>query len=671
MGRFVVVVLDGVGVGALPDAKAYGDEGADTLGNLSRIVPLRLPFLRRMGLGNILPVMGVAPVSSPAALPGRLQPLSVGKDTTVGHWELMGLVTAEAFPTYPDGFPEEVMRAFTTAIGREALGNRAASGTEIISQLGDEHVATGRPIVYTSADSVFQVAAHVDVVPLEQLYAWCQAARELLQGPHGVARVIARPFAGHSGAYTRTSQRRDLSLPPPGRTYLDALAEEGVPVIGVGKIAEIFGGRGVSLALKTESNTQNVELVRALVAGCSRVAEFREGLLFTNLVDFDTTWGHRNDVEGFAHGLEQADGGLEKIAAALRAGDRLVLTADHGVDPTTPSTDHSREYAPVLLYPPPAAAPRAVYEGMFADVGATAYEWLTQRERPLGGDSIDRLWPGRGWRRPTPTQSETSGRTAGMPGRVGGEEAAQAARWLRKTLGPAPDVAIVLGSGLVLHPEASAAKQRGNEAVPYGAVPHWRTGAVVGHPHVLTIWTHGGQRIGLLSGRVHEYEGFDLSEVQLPVRTLAAWGVGRVMLTTASGGVSDSVVRGGVVVVDKVLDFQYPEADGRPGRLTATSPVLLEAAQAFVGTHASVPGPQYESPAELRALRTLDVVTVSMSPAGELRAALDEGLDVAVVAVVTNVGDTCHAEVLARSAESAEELEQVVLGCLACWRIRP
>ncbi|MBN1632085.1 MAG: phosphopentomutase, partial [Thermoleophilia bacterium] len=302
MGRFIFVVLDGVGVGALPDAAAYGDAGADTLGNLSRIVPLRLPFLERCGLGNIVPTLGVPPEPQPLCLPGRLAPRSAGKDTTVGHWEHMGLVSPDPFPTYPAGFPDEIIKPFTRRIGVGVLGNKPASGTAIIAELGKEHLATRKPIVYTSADSVFQIASHVDVVPLEQLYSWCKIARELLSGRHAVARVIARPFMGPPGSFVRTKDRRDYSLDPPGPLYLDLLHQAGVPVLALGKISEVFVGRGVSRAVKVGSNDENLALVQDLVAGRSRGLPFDEGLLMTNLVDFDMLWGHRNDVDGFARG---------------------------------------------------------------------------------------------------------------------------------------------------------------------------------------------------------------------------------------------------------------------------------------------------------------------------------------------------------------------------------
>ena len=311
----------------------------------------------------------------PEATYGRLLERGAGKDTTTGHWEMMGLVLERGFPTYPQGFPDEVMAPFTQAIGREALGNRPASGTAIIDELGDEHVRTGRPIVYTSADSVFQVACHEEIVPVPELYAWCAIARRILTGPHAVGRVIARPFAGPAGAYERTPRRRDFSLPPIGPTYLDLLHDEGVPVIGVGKIGEIFTQRGVDVDDHTTDNT-------AGLAACRRRLEtMSHGLLFANLVDFDQTWGHRNDVPGFAAGLHEVDEAVPGLLGALSPGDVAIWCADHGVDPTTASTDHSREYAPLLA----SGLRGGRYDGLFSDVGATAFARLTGREPPLAG----------------------------------------------------------------------------------------------------------------------------------------------------------------------------------------------------------------------------------------------------------------------------------------------
>ncbi len=376
--RIFLVVLDSLGIGELPDAGDYGDKGSDTLGNLARVRPLDLPNFTRLGLGNIRPLDGIPPAASPLACYGRSALASPGKDTTTGHWEMAGIQLAKPFPTYPNGFPPEIIREFERRIGRRVLGNVPASGTEIIERLGEEHLRTGRPIVYTSADSVFQVAAHEEVIPLAELYRICEIARELLRGEHQVGRVIARPFLGRPGAFVRDQQNRhDYAVAPPPGMLLDRLAEAQVPVSAVGKIYDIFLGRGITEHRKTRDNAHGMaEILRA-------AASFPRGLIFANLVDFDSLYGHRNDTEGFARALEEVDRWLPDLLGALRDDDLLILTADHGNDPVTPSTDHSREYVPLLVYGP--RARRGVDLGTrtsLADVGQTVAENFLGRERP-------------------------------------------------------------------------------------------------------------------------------------------------------------------------------------------------------------------------------------------------------------------------------------------------
>ena len=347
MRRVFLIVLDSVGCGALPDAADYGDVGANTLAHIAEASGgLSLPTLQSLGLGNIIPIEGVAPVKTSRAAYGKLGTASKGKDTTIGHWELMGLISPQALPTYPDGFPPEVMDAFTRLTGYGWLGNRTASGTQIIAELGAEHVATGKPIVYTSADSVFQVATHVEVVPLEELYRICRIARsEILTGPHAVARVIARPFTGNARqGFTRTSDRHDFSLTPPKPTLLDRLQDAGIPTLGIGKISDIFNGHGVAESWPTHSNAEGMD---ALLRAVQTVAS---GLIFANLVDFDMLWGHRRDVAGYAAGLEAFDRWLADFLPRLCAEDLLIITADHGCDPLHAGSDHTREYVPLLVY---------------------------------------------------------------------------------------------------------------------------------------------------------------------------------------------------------------------------------------------------------------------------------------------------------------------------------
>lgn len=363
--RIVWVVLDSVGCGEMPDAAAYGDAGSDTLGNIDRIRPLRLPHFARLGLGNLKSLRSVAPADDPHANFGRCTLASPGKDTTTGHWEMAGIHLQQPFPLYPNGFPQDRLSVFEERIGRRSIGNCAASGTEIIQRLGDEHVRTGCPIVYTSADSVFQIAAHEQVIPLPELYEICHAAREVFSE---VGRVIARPFVGDSGKYLRTANRKDYAVPPP-RMLLDELEERSVPVHAIGKIHDVFLGRGITSYAKTKSNAEGV--AQTITA----VRERNRGLIFTNLVDFDMLFGHRNDVEGYAAALEQVDASVPELVDALGPADMLIFTADHGCDPTTPSTDHSREYVPLLVHGP--SLKRGVDLGTrntLADIGQTVAE---------------------------------------------------------------------------------------------------------------------------------------------------------------------------------------------------------------------------------------------------------------------------------------------------------
>ncbi|HEX2294597.1 MAG TPA: phosphopentomutase [Actinomycetota bacterium] len=375
-----LVVLDSVGIGGAPDAAAFGDEGSATLPHVAEAVGgLSLPNLAALGLGHVADVRGVPAVEKPAGAFGTMVERSAGKDTTTGHWELAGVVLERPFPTYPEGFPPEVMERFEAAIGSPTLGNVAASGTEIIERLGAEHVRTGAPIVYTSADSVFQIAAHVDVVPLETLYEMCRVAREILRGDHEVGRVIARPFEGSAGSFRRTPDRHDFSVLPPRPTVLDSIAGAGAEVRGVGKIADIFAGSGVTTSRPTRSNEEGITAV------VEELAAIERGLVFANLVEFDSSYGHRNDPAGYAAALEAFDIRLPEIAAALGPRDVLLVTADHGNDPTTPSTDHSRERVPLLAAGPPVQPGATCGErSTFADCGATIADLLGVQRPPSG-----------------------------------------------------------------------------------------------------------------------------------------------------------------------------------------------------------------------------------------------------------------------------------------------
>ncbi len=382
MPRACVIVLDAVGAGALPDAADYGDEGSDTLGNVARAVGgLDLPSLEALGLGNVEPLEGCPPQPGAPAVAGRLTERSKGKDTTTGHWELMGVVTPQPMPVYPHGFPHDVIDPFMHRTGRGVLGNRPASGTEIIQELGEEHQRTGKWIVYTSADSVFQVAAHEDTIPLEELYDACRTAREILTGKHAVGRVIARPFTGEPGNYERTPNRHDFSLEPKRPNYLSLVRDAGLRVHGVGKIFDIFAGCDIDESHPTKSNVEGITQTERLLR------ELDDGLVFTNLVETDMLWGHRNDPENFHRCLQDFDRRLPDLLDALRSGDLLILTSDHGCDPTTPSTDHSREHALLVAYVEGRNAGGRIHEGEFADVGATVNAWL-------GGKAPTRGIPG-------------------------------------------------------------------------------------------------------------------------------------------------------------------------------------------------------------------------------------------------------------------------------------
>lgn len=380
-GRAVVIVCDGLGVGEAPDAAAFGDAGSDTLGHVLASGDVRIPNLRALGLGNLTPGFQGARNPSPDGAFGKMTARSAGKDTATGHWEIAGLITTKPFRTYPGGFPPEIILPFEERIGRKVLGNKAASGTEILKELGEEHLRTGRPVLYTSGDSVFQVAAHEDLIPPEELYRICRIGYEIACVQHGVCRVIARPFVGKSrDDFKRTPNRRDFPVPPHGETLLDRLSAAGFPVYGVGKIEDIFTGRGISGAVHTRSDGDGIDqTLRAM-------KEIERGLIFTNLVDFDTLYGHRNDVAGYARNLERLDERLPELLGGLREDDVFVLTADHGCDPADVSTDHTREHVPLLVRGPRVRRGRSLgTRPTFADLGATLAENFGQG--PLGAGS--------------------------------------------------------------------------------------------------------------------------------------------------------------------------------------------------------------------------------------------------------------------------------------------
>ncbi len=368
INRVTLIVLDSAGVGELPDAADYGDKGANTFGNLARAAGgLKLPNMEKMGLGNIIDIQGVSPVEAPeSSAYGKASEASSGKDTTIGHWEIAGIIKKNPFPTYPNGFPKEIIEEFESKTGRKVIGNCVASGTQIIEELGDEHVETGALIVYTSADSVFQIAAHEEIVPIDELYRYCEIAREMLS----VGRVIARPFIGKSGEYTRTSNRHDYSIEPEGDTVLDRLKSAGKDVLGVGKIYDIFAGRGLTDYVRSKSNMDGVDKT------IEYLKQDNKGLIFTNLVDFDMSFGHRRDVQGYKNALEEFDARLPEIMSHMKEDDVLMLTADHGCDPTHKGTDHTREYIPILVHGKGIQGANLGVRNSFADIANTIEEML-------------------------------------------------------------------------------------------------------------------------------------------------------------------------------------------------------------------------------------------------------------------------------------------------------
>jgi phosphopentomutase len=384
--RAAIIVLDGLGIGPAHDTAAYGDTGSDTLGNVARAVGgLAMPNFEALGLGCCAPIAGVAATPTPGAAYGVCEPVSAGKDSTTGHWEMCGQILPEPFPTYPAGFPDDVIEEFSRRTGRGVLCNRPASGTAVLDEFGAEQLRTGKWIVYTSADSVFQIAAHEETIPIEELYRACETARAMLHGANGVSRVIARPFTGRAGAWIRTPRRKDYSLPPPGPTLLDRLADRNIPRVGVGKVDDLFAGRNI----RSEHTPTNADAYRLIEAG---LASMTHGLLFANVIEFDQSWGHRNDVPGFHRGLIELDRALPALLAPMREDDLVIFTADHGNDPTTASTDHAREVVPLLVVGPRVRPVALGRRDSFADIGQTVAELLGAAPLEAGVSFLREVW---------------------------------------------------------------------------------------------------------------------------------------------------------------------------------------------------------------------------------------------------------------------------------------
>ena len=641
MKRVIWIVLDSVGAGYLPDAAAYGDEGANTIGHIAERRSLKLPHMAAMGLYN-LPGLHLPPVTEGAGAYGRAMEVSKGKDTTTGHWEMAGLKLDQPFPLYPDGFPKEVMDAFEAAIGTKTLGNKPASGTAILDELGEEHMRTGYPIIYTSGDSVFQIAAHEDIIPIGRLYEMCEIARKQLIGKHAVGRVIARPFVGTGkGHFQRTGRRRDFSLEPTGITVLDALKEKGLDVLGVGKIEDIFAHRGLTQSNHAAGNPACID------AALEYMDQPFHGLLYINLVDFDSVYGHRRDVQGYGDALEYFDARLPEFTGRMTEDDLLVITADHGCDPTWSGTDHTREYVPILCWKKNMAGLRPLgTRNTYADMAATIADYLGIEERFGAVSFLHEL------------EAPADPRMLRIQ---------RAADVVEKALGRV-EIAIVLGSGL-----GDFGRELKNPMeLSYADVPGFPEATVAGHAGTFICGELGGKKVLLMSGRFHSYEGHPMEDVTLPIRVMARLGVKKLFLTNAAGGVNTSFSAGCLMLLTDFINLTGKNPlTGRnldafgprfPDMTDAYDPALrtlaLEAAKELdiplrQGVYCWMNGPTYETPAEIRMVRTLGADAVGMSTVPETIVARHCGLQVLGMSCITNMA----AGVLDQPINHAEVME--------------
>jgi len=624
MKRAILIVLDSVGAGALPDAAQFGDEGANTIGHIAEKMDLKIPNMRALGLGE-LPGLNLTPCEGAGAY-GRALEKSAGKDTTTGHWEMAGVTVTQPFPLYPDGFPREVMDAFEAAIGTKTLGNKPASGTAILDELGEEHMRTGYPIVYTSGDSVFQIAAHEDVIPFEKLYEMCEIARKQLQGRHGVGRVIARPFIGTGkGAFQRTGGRRDFSLEPMAPTILDVMRDAGLDTLGVGKIEDIFAHRGLTQSNHAAGNPACVD------AALAYMKQTFNGLLFINLVDTDSIYGHRRDVEGYGRALEYFDARLPEFYALMGPEDLLIITADHGCDPAFKGTDHTREYAPLLIYLQGMRGQHPIgTRETFADTAATIAEYFGLPER-FGAVSY--------------LKEINAGCEAEM------KRIQHAADAVEQTLGRA-DTAIVLGSGLGDFGNELADKKE----ISYADIPGFPRATVPGHAGRLIAGKLAGKQVLLMSGRFHSYEGHPMQDVVLPIRVMARLGVKNLILTNAAGGVNADFSAGCLMMITDFINLSGknpltgPNLDAFgprfPDMTHAYDPGLRAMARDCAGklgiglrqgVYCWMNGPTYETPAEIRMARILGADAVGMSTVPETIAARHCGMRVLGLSCITNM----------------------------------
>ena len=624
MKRVIWIVLDSVGAGYLPDAAAFGDEGANTIGHIAEKMDLKIPHMLAMGLGQ-LPGLNLPPVYGSGAY-GRAMEKSAGKDTTTGHWEMAGVTVKNPFPLYPDGFPKDVMDAFEAAIGTKTLGNKPASGTVILDELGEEHMRTGYPIVYTSGDSVFQIAAHEEIIPLPRLYEMCEIARKQLQGKHGVGRVIARPFVGSGkGHFTRTGGRRDFSLAPIAPTVLDVLKEAGFETLGVGKIEDIFAHQGLTQSNHAAGNPACID------AALEYMNKDFNGVLFINLVDTDSIYGHRRDVEGYGKALEYFDEKLPEFQSRMGDDDLLIITADHGCDPTYKGTDHTREYVPLLIWKKGLTGQHPIgTRETYADTAATICEFFGLEER-FGAKS---------YLKEIDADCEEEMRRI--------QRAADA---VETALGRA-DIAVVLGSGLGDYGnELTNAKE-----LSYDAIPGFPHATVPGHAGKFIIGNVGDKRVLLMSGRFHSYEGHPMEDVTMPVRVMARLGVKYLILTNAAGGVNLDFRPGTLMLISDFINLSGKNPLTGPN-LDAFGPRFPDMTHAYDrslreiamqvsrkldidlrrGVYCWMNGPCYETPAEIRMARVMGADAVGMSTVPETIVANHCGIKVLGISCITNM----------------------------------
>ena len=624
MKRVIWIVLDSVGAGYLPDAADFGDEGANTLGHIAEKMSLNIPHMLSMGLGQ-LPGLNLPPVYGNGAY-GRALEKSAGKDTTTGHWEMAGVTVEQPFPLYPDGFPKDVIDAFEAAIGTKTIGNKPASGTVILDELGEEHLRTGYPIVYTSGDSVFQIACHEDLYPLPKLYEMCEIARKQLQGKHGVGRVIARPFIGTGkGHFQRTGGRRDFSLTPIAPTVLDVLKEAGYETLGVGKIEDIFAHQGLTGSNHAAGNPACIE------AALEYMDKDFDGVLFINLVDTDSIYGHRRDVEGYGKALEYFDEKLPEFQKKMGDDDLMIITADHGCDPTYKGTDHTREYAPLLIWKKDLQGQHPIgTRETFADTAATICDFFGLPERFGANSYLKEI-------------------DAGCEEEM--RRIQRAADAVETALGRA-DIAVVLGSGL---------GDFGNDLenpreISYADIPGFPRATVQGHAGKFIMGTLAGKKVLMMSGRFHCYEGHPLEDVVLPIRVMARLGVKNLILTNAAGGVNIDFRPGVLMLISDFINLtgknpligpnfdafgpRFPDMTDAYDR-TLRELTMHAARQLDIdlrrGVYCWMNGPTYETPAEVRMARTLGADAVGMSTVPETIVARHCGMKVLGISCITNM----------------------------------